>query len=424
MPTKRKLRLYALGSNSNGQLGIGTRDDVAKPTEVPKFGKKDKWYLQMDKVAAGSGHTAIKLAGEDVWLSGSNKSGQLGHIMCRKKVNVRNADEKILVEFEKAYKNVTFVACTSESTAYIFNPNTFSNPSAVTTIFTEGLGDHGELGRGGITTTNIGTQNPMNPKTNQWDPMGLNKFTLPDRVIDFAAGTWHYVAVLENGEVWGWGLSRHGQLGIQTELHIYEPVKIATIPFKATKVACGRTFTFVLGNRDSGECALLSTNKHDAELRHTLPNKVPEWQDVGATWNHIFVLFQDGTLQGWGLEKHWKLIPKNLPFIRKIAVGTDHILALTPIQLISWGWGYHGNCGDLRRLKKDNPKAVLAHDYISGSWTRISDFKGAVLEIGAGWCTSFILTEEVIPGVGEPFCDPDDDTESDAEKGEDCPSST
>ncbi len=62
--------LWAWGSNSNGQLGIGNNDSKNVPTQVT-----GSWL----KVAAGKHHTLAIKSGETLWSWGENATGQLGN---------------------------------------------------------------------------------------------------------------------------------------------------------------------------------------------------------------------------------------------------------------------------------------------------------------------------------------------------------
>ena len=119
-----------------------------------------------------------------------------------------------------------------------------------------------------------------------------------------------------------------------------------------------------------------------------MPPHIKNWKQIGATWNAIFVLFDDGHLTAWGKDNLWELVPKGLPLIEKMAVGSEHVLALTKDgKLISWGWGKHGNCGNMEGLRDR-----VENDMVNGFWNTI-DIPGRIVFVGAGFCTSFVLTE-------------------------------
>jgi alpha-tubulin suppressor-like RCC1 family protein len=67
-------QVYSWGCNSFGQLGQGKKKRVLKPFPVAELSK-----VKPLEVMCGSLHTLIRTEEGDVWSSGCNKSGQLGH---------------------------------------------------------------------------------------------------------------------------------------------------------------------------------------------------------------------------------------------------------------------------------------------------------------------------------------------------------
>jgi protein ATS1 len=211
---------------------------------------------------------------------------------------------------------------------------------------------------------------------------------LPGTVVSFAAGMYHYVAVLDNGDVYGWGRARNGQLGKTDEKCHTTPIHIKDVPFKAQRVTCGQYFTYIVGDSKSGDHLLLGDDKHG--IKSKKPHAVMGWKDIGATWNAVFVLYNDGSLSAWGKSDLWQLVPVGLPKLAQIAVGSDHILAVTADnRVLSWGWAVHGNCGDTRNLK-----IPLEKGYVSGQYNHVECGDGVVQMVAAGYSTSFILTSE------------------------------
>ncbi|KNG49523.1 alpha-tubulin suppressor protein aats1 [Stemphylium lycopersici] len=343
-------QLYVFGSNGEGQLGIPAAEIVNVPTKASDTPPLDNIVA----IQGGDNHTLFLYRNGSVYGVGDNRKGQLGSV----------GKEPQIPVFKKAYDDASFTAASCESSAHIRR-----SESAQGFVYTEGTGQWGELGRG-----------------EEVSQGGLSSIDLPlpGRVIDFAAGVWHYVAILEDGSVYGWGKARLGQLGNGLTGKVTVPTKIDDIPFKPIKVVCGKDFTYLIGDPSSGEHMLLGKDKFN--IISNKPQNIKGWKDIGATWHAIFVRFSDGTLTAWGKENMWRLMPPNLPLLDKIAVGSDHVLAFTADgKLISWGWGKHGNCGDLTAIKCE-----MKNDMVSGFWNDI-DIPGEVETIGAGFCTSFVV---------------------------------
>ncbi|RMZ71668.1 alpha-tubulin suppressor [Pyrenophora seminiperda CCB06] len=343
--------LYVFGSNSESQLGIPPADIVNTPTKVSNTPPLDDVLA----IRGGDNHTLFLTSHGTIYAVGDNRKGQLGSF----------EGEAQIRSFKRAHDHILFTAATCESSAYISK----SDKDSQNCILTEGCGRWGELGRGEQVDSG---------------PLADVNTCLPGTVVDFNAGVWHYVAILDDGSVYGWGKARLGQLGSLLSGKVAIPTKVENISFKPKKVVCGADFSYLVGDPSTGEHILLGKDKFN--IISNMPANIKGWKDVGAMWHAVFVLFEDGTLTAWGKENMWKLLPPNLPLLDKIAVGSDHILAVTRDgKLISWGWGKHGNCGDLSKIQYE-----IKNDMVSGFWNEI-ELPGEVDMIGAGFCTSFVI---------------------------------
>jgi protein ATS1 len=351
-------RLYVFGSNGEGQLGIPAANIVNTPTLVP-IPESSISILRLHElegltaIRGGDNHTLLYIRTGTVYGAGDNRKGQLDSE--RKK---RRIDQFTLIA------DASHVAATCESSAYLID-YTLSVEGCY--VKTHGSGQWGELSSG---------SHSSDSQPNR----------LPGKAVDLAAGVWHYVAIMLDGSVYGWGKARHGQLGNGLSGKVTVPTRIEDVPFRPDKVICGKDFTYFVGNPAAGKHIILGQDKF--KIISNMPDHINGWKDIGATWYAIFVLFNDGTLTAWGKENMWKLLPPNLPPLDKIAVGSDHILAVTNDgKLISWGWGKHGNCGDLSNIEHE-----VKNDMVSGFWNEIA-LPGEIDFIGAGYCTSFVVTK-------------------------------
>jgi protein ATS1 len=350
-------QLYVFGSNGEGQLGIYAAEIVDVPTLVANSPP----LAGLRSITGGDNHTLFLTNQGEVYGVGDNRKGQL----------VPGKHDTRLETFKKLRDGVSFAAATCESSSCIITQKL----PAHSKMYTEGADQWGELGRG---------EESNNAAAAEIEPSSFH-ISLPGRVVDFAAGVWHYVAVLGDGSVYGWGKARLGQLGQGISGKVTIPTKIEDIAFKPTKVVCGKDFTYLAGETSTGEHIVLGKDKFN--IVSNMPDNITGWKDIGATWHAIFILFYNGKLTAWGRNALWELIPPGLPLIDKIAVGSEHILAVTKSgELISWGWSKHGNCGDLSKIQDK-----VKNDMVSGLWNEI-DLPGKVNFIGAGYCTSFTVT--------------------------------
>lgn len=339
---------FALGSNGAGQLGIGHSEDVSVPKPV-RF-SPTRLSSPVVTVRAGGNHTLLLTRDGTLWWGGDSKSGACGAASPQ--------TEKIFSEVKGVEKPVSLVACTWEASFFVTADG----------LYAMGMGMKGELGLGEMMI-----RSPRPDRVPDFPPQGT-------RVVDLAGSMAHVVVVLDNGEAYGWGNGRHGQIGEPSGI-MHSPRKI-DLAFKATRVACCKEATCLFGEPSSGQLRVIGSDKWSI-LSGAL-SSVPAWKDVGASWGNIYVLKQDGGLLSWGRDDHGQLPPPNMPDLKAMAIGSEHVVALSNEgDVLAWGWGEHGNCG---------PSLV---DDIKGRWNVISSSKvlpkGMSIDVvGAGYATSWV----------------------------------
>ena len=351
--------IYSFGSNGSGQLGIDGRQDVAIPHSC-KFTRAPSIECQRPlKVSAGGNHTLILFENGDICSAGRKAGGRL---KVPDTVGSLSLFSTIpLLPTEKKYK-----LCQALWEASVF----------ITTndqVYVCGSGSKGELGLG-----------PAILRLT--DPQSLPMFNLSDSVIrDIACGIDHTVVVLSEGDVYGWGNGRKGQLGESPGI-VWYPRKIEGLGFKAVRAVCGRGFTYIVGDSVEGRHVVLGSDT--SKVKTDAPRTIAGWKDVGASWGSIFVLKISGEIISWGRNDHGQLAPLGLPKVDEIAVGSEHGLALTTSgQLLAWGWGEHGNCGPATDTDGD----------VKNGWNELAlpDLlkRSKILGIGAGCATSWLWTK-------------------------------
>lgn len=93
------------------------------------------------------------------------------------------------------------------------------------TLYFRGKGDGSRLGH-------VGEDHVRYPK--------LIEAFCSKKIVDFAVGSFHCLAVTEDGELYSWGRNEQGQLGDTSCMARAEPTLISTIASKEiTGVACG-----------------------------------------------------------------------------------------------------------------------------------------------------------------------------------------
>ncbi|KAK5118043.1 hypothetical protein LTR62_004089 [Meristemomyces frigidus] len=335
-------RLYVLGSNGSGQLMLEHNQDISTAQILDVHGSK------VHHMAAGGNHTLCLRTNGEVTAHGSNAAGQC---------NILYGEDRASGSYHWSDVSATWTA-------------SILLQAGDGLLFVCGEGLHGELGLGsGVKQTN-----------------GLRQiaefWSSENEPVQIASSMAHTVAVLRNGEVWGWGKNRQSQLG-EPAVDVWLPRKIEGIPFPARRVVCGKDFTCIVGDPGEGKIHLLGLGKSDRfGLRSSLPPCMPGWKSIAASWGSMFIVTANEKLVGFGRNDHGQLPPPGLPPISNIAVGSEHCLALPQNpsgNVFVWGWGEHGNCGE----------PIDSNGDVNGRWNEI-EMTGLKRSIFAGCATSFI----------------------------------
>jgi protein ATS1 len=348
--------LYALGSNGSGQLGVGTFDDCSQPTRTTLPVKQQ----HIRQIIAGGNHTMVLLSNGEIYAAGNNPDGRcLTRPDTMTSTSQREPRFRIAEPLIPSVLNPKFKICaaTWEATTALLQNGM---------LITGGTGRRGELGLGEATT-----QAPLPTIVPDFPPSGTD-------IVDISSSMAHTVVILSNGEVYGWGAGRKGQLG-EPYANYWTPTKLQGMNFHARRVACGRDFTFIAGDPSDGRFALFGSNKFS--IISAAHADIRNWKSIGASWGSIFVLLSSGVMVSWGRNDHGQLAPNDLPTVRDMAIGSEHAVCLTDNgMVVAWGWGEHGNCGPI--------------EFLTGTTSNGSKIclPGDPLLVGAGCSTTWIAS--------------------------------
>ncbi|KAI8944990.1 regulator of chromosome condensation 1/beta-lactamase-inhibitor protein II [Xylaria longipes] len=360
--------LFALGSNGSGQLGLGHKEDVSVPKQV-KFSQAPH-NDPITKVAAGGNHTILTTASGKAYWSGDHASGCCGLIEDEDKGSMPIFRQFCLPD-SAAMGPIMHAACTWDTTIFA----TEDPDGRATRIYSCGAAE-------GIRGAPVFVPD--------FPPAGT-------AVTGLAAGFRHVVAVLDNGDAYGWGNGRKGQLGQSEDGTdasgvVAKPQRIRGVPFRVAKAVCCQYTTCLIAEPGDGRILVLGADKW--KLKSQAPPEVPSWKAITASWGSIYILKRDGTLEAWGRDDHGQLPPPGIPEITHVAAGSEHIVALTNTgDVLAWGWGEHGNCG---------PHTDERFGDVKGRWNVLASLKNlpegsSITAIGAGCATSWInITAEGI----------------------------
>ncbi|KAI9895075.1 MAG: hypothetical protein M1814_000300 [Vezdaea aestivalis] len=358
-------RIFALGSNGSGQLGTGLKEDHSIPTQVifPH-------HSPPRQISGGGNHTLILCEDGTVWYAG------------QRWVFGDDAEPRPVTGFTQ----LTDIFPKGRIVPKEHLPGKYKICSATweasilvdcdDTVNVVGKGLKGELGLGeGITTAKTMS------KIDGFPPIST-------KVVSLDAGMRHVLLVLDNGEVWGFGEGKKGQLGAGKGT-IWSPVKVwageaEANGFRAQKVVCGKDFSLIAGESGIGMFKILGSDRHG--LVSTQPESLRNWIDIQASWGSIYVLLRKGILTSWGRNDYGQLSTRTATSFSTIAAGSEHAVGLTVEgQILAWGWGEHGNCGSAESDSKKADKSILpvpAQDH---------DFTPREIAVGAGCATTWII---------------------------------
>lgn len=378
------IRLYALGSNGSGQLGVSHKDDVWVPESCHFLVADDNQGVStastlpcgpeegIVKIVAGGNHTLLLTSKGRVFAAGSNDAGR-----CHLPVHVEE-QSVVFRECLTVTGNsgsgvfVSDVAATWEASFFVLGGKE---------VFACGNGARGELGLGQDVVTTSGTG-----LTKCFD---INDFNDDATIARIAACMSHVVVLDSKGNLYGWGSSRKGELGdsLRSLKAAWTPQSLDEVTFSVEQVVLGKDFTFIFGV--NGEEMLLGEEKH-----FRTPVLDPSAEAGGtsglqlfAGWSSITAMHSDGRVTSYGRDHKRQLSRLDDKRIKMLAVGSEHCVALsTEDEILTWGWGEHGNCG---RPVDEKGCVACAFNVVGGSEKDIGPHAEQVCLMGAGCATTF-----------------------------------
>ncbi|XP_043789203.1 X-linked retinitis pigmentosa GTPase regulator-like [Apis laboriosa] len=279
-------RLFVFGSNDWGQLGLGHKNHISKPSCV-KILKPEK----VTHVACGRAHTLICTVAEKIFACGSDQEGQLGRGIS---AIGDSASTPVLVydSGPTGSKIVQIVAGSHHSLALTSDGN----------VFAWGSNLEGQLGLPDISGL-------VNKPT---------KVHIPEPVKQINTGYYHSTFLTENGLVYVCGESESGKLGIDINFSTQIMPKQMQLPSPVIYVACGGHHTLILtendnlyctGSNSSGQLGL-GTNVTELHTPKLFPQgalKNEKISRISCGESHTAILTESGKLYTCGDGRHGKL---------------------------------------------------------------------------------------------------------------------
>lgn len=273
-------KLFMFGSNNWGQLGLGSKASVNKPTCVKAL-KSEKVRL----VACGRNHSIVYTSRGNVYTSGGNNEGQLG---------LGDYEERTafqLVNFFNTHGPIKMLAAGSNTSAALTESGK---------LFMWGDNTEGQIGLG--------------KESNVTTPQEV---TVGRPVSWVSCGYYHSAFVTVDGGLYTFGESDSGKLGLVTnQLAGHRvPQLVRGITEPVTKVACGGGHTLALTEEDVytfglGQFGQLGHGTFIFEAR--LPRALEHFRKgrvkhIMCGENHTAVITDSGLLYTFGDGRHGKL---------------------------------------------------------------------------------------------------------------------
>jgi len=326
--------LYASGNNDCGQLGLGDTQERRRFERIKGFPSP------VIKLADGDDHSLVLLKNGELWACGRNSHGQLG---------LSDTENRQHFELIKRLPSpvIKFASGDFHSLVVLTNEE----------LWTSGENSYGELGLGD-------TENRQHFE---------HVKTLPSPVIKLAAGHCLSLVLLKNGDLWACGNNKIGQLGLGDTEHQQHFERIKELPSPVIKLAAGHYHSLVLlkngdlwacGFNDYGQLGLGDTeNRQHLERVKGLPSPIIK---LAAGGFHSLVVLKNGNLWACGYNhsgqlglgdtenrQHFERI-KELPSpVIKLATGGNHSLVLlTNGELWACGYNTQGQLGLGSKSKK------------------------------------------------------------------------
>ncbi|XP_023010441.1 retinitis pigmentosa GTPase regulator b isoform X8 [Maylandia zebra] len=273
-------KLFLFGSNNWGQLGLGSKVTVNKPTCVKAL-KSEKVQL----VACGRNHTLICTAQGKVYASGGNSEGQLGLGDCDERTSFKRLD------FFDSQGPIKMLAAGSNTSAAL---------TASGKLFMWGDNTEGQIG--------LGKESQVSSP---------QEVSVGRPISWVSCGYYHSALVTVDGALYTFGERDSGKLGLGThQLPGHRvPQLVKSIKEPVTQVACGGGHTVALAEGSVytfglGQFGQLGHGTFIFESR--VPRLVEHFKkgracQVACGENHTAVITEDGLLYTFGDGRHGKL---------------------------------------------------------------------------------------------------------------------
>ncbi|NWH69825.1 RPGR regulator, partial [Piaya cayana] len=273
-------KLYVFGSNNWGQLGLGSKSTVSKPTCVKAL-KPEKTKLAV----CGRNHTLIYTEKGNLYAAGGNSEGQLG---------LGDTEERTtfhLISFFTSQHKIKQLAAGSYTSAAVTEDGQ---------LFVWGDNSEGQIGLADEACVSVPCQVDVGKP-----------------VSYVSCGYYHSALITGDGELYTFGEPDNGKLGLLPEQlkNNRVPQPVLGIMEKVNKVACGGEHTVVLTETDVytfglgqygqlGHGTFIFETSVPKSVIHLRRHKIC---NITCGENHTAVIAENGLMFTFGDGRHGKL---------------------------------------------------------------------------------------------------------------------
>ncbi|KAM6099104.1 X-linked retinitis pigmentosa GTPase regulator isoform 1-T1 [Theristicus caerulescens] len=273
-------KLYMFGSNNWGQLGLGSKNTVSKPTCVKAL-KPEKTKLAV----CGRNHTLVYTEKGNVYAAGGNSEGQLG---------LGDTEERTtfhLISFFTNQHKIKQLAAGSYTSAAVTEDGQ---------LFVWGDNSEGQIGLADEACVSVPCQVDVGKP-----------------VSSVSCGYYHSALITGDGELYTFGEPDNGKLGLLPEQlkNNRVPQPVLGIMEKVNKVACGGEHTVVLTETDVytfglgqygqlGHGTFIFETSVPKSVKHLRRHKIC---NITCGENHTAVIAENGLMFTFGDGRHGKL---------------------------------------------------------------------------------------------------------------------
>jgi len=311
--------VWAWGSNSNGQLGIGNKVRQIIPVKIDGL-------TDIINISAFEEFSLALKSDGTVWAWGLNDFGQLG---------IGNMTNQLTPANVKGLTDVTAISAGRQHSLALKSDGT---------VWAWGRNIDGELGVSGT--------------SNRLTPININL----SNIVAISAGYNYSLALRSNGDVLGWGHNNLNQLGLGggSPTRWVPPTKSPGLT-DVTAISAGFRQHSLAAKSDGTAWACGSNNRGQVGVGNTIDQayfvksiNLTDITDISAGYGHSLALKSDGTIWAYGENGYGQLGASNnndrstavkvinLTDVTAISAGKWHSLALKSDGSV-WSWGVNWN---------------------------------------------------------------------------------